>query len=509
TPALLYKACRANIFVHVVYQSCRLHVHASTMTCSGTHPDSLQIAQTAVPSGSTGDEASSSKRANCKSAVILAHPFPLADVADAFRDKYRAYIGYTIETAGQRELTTHMSKNAIDMKKSIECLGFRRLDEDMAECLLADADKLSLTVLTSGDENPAISGPSFLTAKLKAEPLSEILACDWQLHQHLRQLEEKLSQANISFLTDSGRVYNIEYFLPLAVCMADAKHLEETLASRPGKYLIKSSRSSKPRQRQLINVQSSNSAKAIRDCLLSGTPLQQASLQAYIEQPLLVDKRKFDIRTFLMLVCPKRGGAGGRTNDSGYFAFHHPGFLHLRLEPFNPQYPEPSQDGPKYQTSQQLMEACTWYPDELNAYLNRKKGFRMPPDWVKVRLYPQARAVLGYLAGLLRWNLHDRVSATSSFRIISAHMLLDESLRLHLLKLDDDAPNWSRPTSVVDSVLSSIWQEAVCLACEIAIRFRSGRTISDDHLVTRRNFRMVYSSEDLCLARQSVTLMYD
>uniref|UniRef100_A0A1I8JLN1 Mab-21 domain-containing protein n=1 Tax=Macrostomum lignano TaxID=282301 RepID=A0A1I8JLN1_9PLAT len=451
------------------------------MTCSGTHPDSLQIAQTAVPSGSTGDEASSSKRANCKSAVILAHPFPLADVADAFRDKYRAYIGYTIETAGQRELTTHMSKNAIDMKKSIECLGFRRLDEDMAECLLADADKLSLTVLTSGDENPAISGPSFLTAKLKAEPLSEILACDWQLHQHLRQLEEKLSQANISFLTDSGRVYNIEYFLP----------------------------SSKPRQRQLINVQSSNSAKAIRDCLLSGTPLQQASLQAYIEQPLLVDKRKFDIRTFLMLVCPKRGGAGGRTNDSGYFAFHHPGFLHLRLEPFNPQYPEPSQDGPKYQTSQQLMEACTWYPDELNAYLNRKKGFRMPPDWVKVRLYPQARAVLGYLAGLLRWNLHDRVSATSSFRIISAHMLLDESLRLHLLKLDDDAPNWSRPTSVVDSVLSSIWQEAVCLACEIAIRFRSGRTISDDHLVTRRNFRMVYSSEDLCLARQSVTLMYD
>ncbi|PAA60782.1 hypothetical protein BOX15_Mlig024006g1 [Macrostomum lignano] len=250
----------------------------------------------------------------------------------------------------------------------------------------------------------------------------------------------------------------------------------------------------------MYRAQQPNSIDLLQRCIGQKARLQRYVLQKYIERPLLVDKRKFDLRVYLLVLscsCP------GRPGDRGYFAFCHPGYVKVSSRAYAGDSRDPRvhftnqwvqrRGGRQYEC---VKEATTWLPDELDAYLERRRrngnGPAVPEGWCRQKLYRQVAAIAGYLAWSCRPYLASRRPGCV-FRIYGPDLIVDEDLRVSLLEFNC-FPCYAKNTMALSTSLGSMWREAVAIATEASLRYRDGLPVAAP--TTARNFCQVFSSQN-------------
>ncbi|PAA64599.1 hypothetical protein BOX15_Mlig014139g3 [Macrostomum lignano] len=479
----------------------------------------------AVANGGTVTAAGDSRdqlKANCspEKPTILSLPYQLAGRSALFRCTYEDQVGYTVALRQQVASGTVVGMNANAIHKPIECLGFKKIQENIADAkIAANGRKLSILITSTGNSHPLLYGPSYLTLRPYTNRMYQMCS-KWRLVISLRHAEEQMRQRGTSFLTGSGAVFSHEEFTPFTVCMANP-NLESVLAVHPGRYLAKPVGGSMGDKMQLVKIRRDHVREDLLNFLTNSEFQKMSSaqviMQQYIERPLVADKRKFDLRVYMLVVNPKRARTdpSGCTEDCemGYFVFMHPGFVRLSSLPYNAASPDlavhltnQSVQAKQTRTFGQLKEVTTWFPDELNDYFNKRHRLR-DRDWAKRELYPKIGALLGYVSAVFRYFLDDRDCPSNAFRILGVDFLIDDELRVYLLEFNA-YPAWGCQTSVLAALKPSLWREAVCLSSEVAIRFRSRLPVAEQHLVTRQDFGLVFSSEEPELARRNIAKIY-
>ncbi|PAA47748.1 hypothetical protein BOX15_Mlig005294g2 [Macrostomum lignano] len=453
-------------------------------------------------------------------AAILSNPYRLQDVCSAIREKYIDDIGLAVQATGLGG--NRFGPNTSDVVRVTNSIGFSRIREDEAvkEADNFDEEDGKLNVaLSIPRNNPAFNRPNCLTMRPFTEPMNQLCSKSL-LVRWLRLLEGRLVASGQAFRTASGGLFGYEEFTALTLSLSDA-NLEQKLGQNPGTYLAKPSRGTMGQMQKLVQIGGPDEVR--RDLLIflrrsqyRRMRLSHVILQRYIDPPLLVDKRKFDMRVYYLIVNTRRqsSGVGGRP-ETGYFAFLHPGFVRLCSSPYDPSdlknlalhLTNQSVQARQSELFSELKEATTWYPDELNAYLNRR-GRLGEMNWARDVLYPKVAAILGYVSALYKEHLEDRDFAAGAFRIMGVDMLVDAKLRVYLLEFNE-FPSWGRRTDVLKRVKPNMWLEAVALAAETSLRFRRREPInSEADLLAAQNFRLAFSSDAPQLARDRIAQLY-
>uniref|UniRef100_A0A1I8GE77 Tubulin--tyrosine ligase-like protein 9 n=1 Tax=Macrostomum lignano TaxID=282301 RepID=A0A1I8GE77_9PLAT len=262
------------------------------------------------------------------------------------------------------------------------------------------------------------------------------------------------------------------------------------LAASEGTYIVKEVRGTKGRNMRLLRL-GGGSTGGHRDLLemLKGSGLLEhrlsdVILQKYIERPLLVDKRKFDFRVYMLMVNACRREKSG-SRSKAFYVYWHPGFLRLCIM----AYQRDSGDLLCHLTNQHI---------QMNSVLYDR-------DYVRDVIYPKIGAIIGYLGAAFAESLNDNAIKANTFKLFGVDFMVDSRLSVQLLEVND-LPSWRRQTRILAKLKTDLWREAVALTVETVAKFRQKQTL--EPLVSRCNFRLAHSSEDPTLLANAIATLF-
>ncbi|XP_054904537.1 protein polyglycylase TTLL10 isoform X2 [Poeciliopsis prolifica] len=197
--------------------------------------------------------------------------------------------------------------------------------------------------------------------------------------------------------------------------------------------------------------------------------IQAHIVQRYIQKPLLLNDRKFDVRSYLLIA-----------STAPYMVFFRHGYVRLTCDVYDPRSTNLSahltnqymqKRNPLYS---QLKEDTVWSMESFNAYVNRKfqvaKG--LPRDWV-----------LGAFATKLDCR-------PGFFDLIGCDFMIDEDFKVWLLEMNCN-PALHRNCKVLKEVIPRTVGEALDLTLELFNKRRLRQEIFP--LVSQQDFVLLYS----------------
>ncbi|XP_034552573.1 inactive polyglycylase TTLL10 isoform X2 [Notolabrus celidotus] len=211
---------------------------------------------------------------------------------------------------------------------------------------------------------------------------------------------------------------------------------------------------------------------------------QARIVQHYIQRPLLLKGKKFDVRSFLLIAC-----------TAPYMVFFRHGYVRLTCDLYDPtsnnliahltnQYMQ--KKSPLYS---QLKEDTVWSMESFNTYVNDRfqvaKG--LPRDWVLGVFARRMQQIMTQCFFAVKSKLDRRLGL---FDLIGCDFMVDEDFKVWLLEMNCN-PALHTNCEVLKEVLPGTVGEALDLTLEIFNKRRLGQTILPLH--SQREFVLLYS----------------
>ncbi|KAJ0036572.1 hypothetical protein NQD34_005249, partial [Periophthalmus magnuspinnatus] len=197
---------------------------------------------------------------------------------------------------------------------------------------------------------------------------------------------------------------------------------------------------------------------------------QKYIVQKYIQNPLLLKGRKFDVRSYLIIAC-----------TTPYIVFFRHGYVRLTCDLYDintnnmsthltNQYVQ--KKNPLYS---QLKEDTVWSMDSFNAYVNDRvavaKG--LPRDWVLGLFTKRMQQMMTQCFLSAKAKLDCRLGF---FDLIGCDFMIDEDFNVWLLEMNCN-PALHTNCSVLQEVIPNIVHETLDLTLEIFNKCRRGQRI--------------------------------
>ncbi|CAL1605346.1 unnamed protein product [Knipowitschia caucasica] len=243
--------------------------------------------------------------------------------------------------------------------------------------------------------------------------------------------------------------------------------------------------------RGIFLLKSHEDVNALRERLQHGhqhrkTPLhrQQARVvQKYIQNPLLLKGRKFDVRSFLIIACP-----------CPYVVFFSHGYVRLTCDQYDLQSPNMAthltnqymqKKNPLYS---QLKEDTVWSMESFNAYVNERfaETKALPRDWVLGLFTKRMQQILTQCFLSVKAKLDCRLGF---FDMIGCDFMIDEDFNVWLLEMNCN-PALHTNCSVLKEVIPNIVSETLDLTLEIFNKCRRGQRVLP--LSSQKNFVLLF-----------------
>ncbi|XP_007905165.1 protein polyglycylase TTLL10-like [Callorhinchus milii] len=219
-------------------------------------------------------------------------------------------------------------------------------------------------------------------------------------------------------------------------------------------------------------------------------------VQRYIHNPLLLDGRKFDVRSYFLIAC-----------TSPYVTFFHHGYVKVTCNQYHPN----SDDLTGHLTNQfmqkknpnynEVMEETIWSMERLNNYINER--FRIPKavpkDWVFTVFERRMQQIMRQCFISAKSRLECKLGY---FDLLGCDFIVDQNFKVWLLEMNS-SPSLERHCEVLKNVIPSLVTEALDIVIEIFIK--SGQAIPILPLQAQRKFILLYHTCFLDLNLNSIS----
>ncbi|KAM7404359.1 hypothetical protein PAMP_011712 [Pampus punctatissimus] len=211
---------------------------------------------------------------------------------------------------------------------------------------------------------------------------------------------------------------------------------------------------------------------------------QARIVQYYIQSPLLLKGKKFDVRSYLLIAC-----------TAPYMVFFRHGYVRLTCDLYDPrsnnlsahltnQYMQ--KKNPLYS---QLKEDTVWSMESFNAYVNDRfrvaKG--LPRDWVLGAFAKRMQQIMTQCFLAVKSKL---VCRLGFFDLIGCDFMVDEDFKVWLLEMNCN-PALHTNCEVLKEVIPSTVTETLDLTLEIFSKCRLRQKVLP--LASQREFVLLYN----------------
>nr|CDS29016.1 protein polyglycylase TTLL10 [Hymenolepis microstoma] len=212
-----------------------------------------------------------------------------------------------------------------------------------------------------------------------------------------------------------------------------------------------------------------------------GEAIQQNRIvQRYITSPLLLNKRKFDIRCFLMIA-----------STLPYLVLFAPGYARLSLHKYDVDDTSLithltnqciQRKDPKYANSK---EDSVWTFSTLNEYINQNVApeKKLPYNWVMRNLLPEMRKISRRVFNAVREKLACRMGF---FEIYGMDFMIDVNMKVWLIEINTN-PAMTTNCEVLKHVIPPIVKRFINISVECFEKARRWQPLLPIHGIFPRN----------------------
>ncbi|XP_066230858.1 inactive polyglycylase TTLL10 [Saccopteryx leptura] len=213
---------------------------------------------------------------------------------------------------------------------------------------------------------------------------------------------------------------------------------------------------------------------------------QARVVQRYIQNPLLLDGKKFDVRSYLLIACAMP-----------YMVFFGHGYARLTLGLYDPhsenlsghltnQYMQ--KKNPLYML---LKEDTVWSMEQLNCYINDKfrKTKGLPRDWVYTTFTKRMQQIMTHCFLAVKSKLECKLGY---FDLIGCDFLIDDNFKVWLLEMNSN-PALHTNCEVLKEVIPGVVMETLDLALETFQKSLRGQKMLP--LLSQHRFVLLYNGE--------------
>ncbi|XP_058516736.1 inactive polyglycylase TTLL10 [Ochotona princeps] len=213
---------------------------------------------------------------------------------------------------------------------------------------------------------------------------------------------------------------------------------------------------------------------------------QARVVQRYIQNPLLLDGKKFDVRAYLLIACAVP-----------YMVFFGHGYARLTLNLYDPDSSDLSghltnqfmqKKSPLYML---LKEDTVWSMEHLNHYINSKfsKTPGLPRDWVLTTFTKRMQQIMLHCFQAVKSKLECKLGY---FDLIGCDFLVDENFKVWLLEMNAN-PALHTNCQVLKEVIPGVVAETLDLALETFHKSLLGQKMLP--LRSQRRFVLLHNGE--------------
>ncbi|XP_043532043.1 protein polyglycylase TTLL10-like isoform X4 [Chiloscyllium plagiosum] len=207
-------------------------------------------------------------------------------------------------------------------------------------------------------------------------------------------------------------------------------------------------------------------------------------VQRYVAEPLLLEGRKFDVRSYFLIAC-----------TSPYVTFFRHGYAKLTCNEYNPN----SDDLTDHLTNQfiqkknplynEMKEDTIWSMERLNDYINEKymEAKRLPRDWVFTVFTKRTQQIMTQCFIATKARLGRKLGY---FDLLGFDIMIDQNFKVWLLEINSN-PSLQMNCEILKSVIPKVINEALDLIFEIFTKCSRGLYIMP--LEAQKEFVLLYN----------------
>ncbi|XP_032216875.1 inactive polyglycylase TTLL10 isoform X7 [Mustela erminea] len=328
-------------------------------------------------------------------------------------------------------------------------------------------------------------------------PNNKLLTTKIGLLSALREYARAVKTAHKTPLCAQAKVLKMEEFFPetYRLDIRDEREAFFTVFDGNHIWICKPSACNQGKGIFLLRNQEEVAALQVKTQSIEDDPIyrkmpfrapQARVVQRYIQNPLLLDGKKFDVRAYLLIACAMP-----------YMVFFGHGYARLTLSLYDPH----SSDLSGHLTNQfmqkksplyvLLKEDTVWSMDRLNRHINDKfrKTKGLPRDWVFTTFTKRMQQIMAHCFQAVKSKLHCKLGY---FDLIGCDFLIDENFKVWLLEMNSN-PALHTNCEVLKEVIPGVVMETLDLAIETFQKSLRHQKMLP--LLSQRRFALLHNGE--------------